>query len=246
MTKIAMVTGAGVGIGRAATLALSKAGYAVVLAGRRVEPLRETAKACVSETLVVPTDVTSPDAVRALFARTEERFGRLDILFNNAGIGAPPVEIDDLSDDHWHAVVNTNLNGMFYCLRAAFGLMKRQDPRGGRIVNNGSISADRPRPNSIAYTATKHAVSGLTKAASLDGRAWNIAVGQIDIGNAATEMTERMRAGIKQANGQIMVEPTFDVAHVGAAVVQMAELPLDTNIQFMTIMATTMPLVGRG
>ena len=246
MTKIAMVTGAGVGIGRAATLALSKAGYAVVLAGRRVEPLRQTAADCVSETLVVPTDVTDADAVRALFARTEERFGRLDFLLNNSGFGATPVEIDDLADEHWHAVVNTNLNGMFYCLRAAFGLMKRQAPRGGRIVNNGSISADRPRPNSIAYTATKHAVSGLTKAASLDGRAWNIAVGQIDIGNAATEMTDRMRAGIRQANGQIMVEPTFDVAHVGAAVVRMAELPLDTNIQFMTIMATTMPLVGRG
>lgn len=244
--KVALVTGAGVGIGRAAVLSLSRAGYSIVLTGRRPEPLKATAAECAGDTLVHPADVSSPDAVRGLFDAIETRFGRLDVLFNNAGIGAPAVEIDELSDEAWHAAVNTNLNGMFYCLRGAFGLMKRQTPGGGRIINNGSISAHVPRPNTIAYTATKHAVTGLTKAASLDGRPWSIAVGQIDIGNAATEMTQRMRSGIKQANGEIMVEPTFDVSHVGDAVAQMAALPLDTNIQFMTIMARTMPYIGRG
>lgn len=246
MTRIALVTGAGVGIGRAAALALDAAGWSVVLAGRRADKLEETAALCRNPSLVHPTDVRDPDQVRALFAAAEARFSRLDLLFNNAGINVPPVEIDELTDDQWTSVVDTNLNGMFWCLREAFRIMKRQTPRGGRIINNGSIAAYAPRPNGIAYASSKHAITGLTKTASLDGRAHDVVVGQIDIGNAGTDMTARMRAGIRQANGELMVEPTFDVAHVGAAIVQMAELPLDTNVQFMTIMATKMPYVGRG
>jgi NAD(P)-dependent dehydrogenase (short-subunit alcohol dehydrogenase family) len=195
---------------------------------------------------VVPTDVGKPDAVAALYGRIEQEFGRLDLLFNNAGMGAPAVPVDELSFEHWSNVVNVNLTGSFLCAQAAFRMMKKQQPQGGRIINNGSISATAPRPNSAPYTATKHAITGLTKSLSLDGRPFNIACGQIDIGNAATEMTERMAAGVPQANGQLMVEPRMDVRHVAEAVVYMAKLPLEANVQFMTVMATTMPLVGRG
>ena len=244
--KIALVTGAGTGVGRAATHALSEAGFAVVLAGRRKEPLEAVAAQCPGKTLVVPTDVADPTSVEALFAATKAAFGRLDVLCNNAGVGAPAINLEDLTAEQWLNVVNINLNGMFWCIQNAFRLMKAQEPRGGRIINNGSISAYAQRPNSIAYTATKHAVSGLTRAASLDGRKYDIAVGQIDIGNAATEMTERMTAGVMQANGEIAVEPRMDAAHVGRSIAHMASLPLDANVLFMNVMATKMPFVGRG
>ncbi|HXQ50916.1 MAG TPA: SDR family oxidoreductase [Stellaceae bacterium] len=246
--KIALVTGAGTGIGRAVSLALVGDGYAVVLAGRRKEPLDGThqqIKALDGRSLVVPTDISVPESVRTLFARTKETYGRLDLLFNNAGFGAGGA-IEDLPFERWKAVVDTNLTGTFLCTQEAIKIMKAQEPRGGRIVNNGSISAHAPRPGSIAYTATKHAITGLTKTVSLDCRKYDIACGQIDIGNAATEMTERMANGIVQANGTVMVEPRMDVKDVGRAVVFMANLPLDTNVQFMTIMATKMPFVGRG
>jgi NAD(P)-dependent dehydrogenase (short-subunit alcohol dehydrogenase family) len=247
--RIAIVTGAGSGIGRAVSIALLKEGYAVALCGRRVEQLEETAAAPESGLAprrVIPTDVTDPEAVGKLFRAVHDEFGRLDVLFNNAGIGAPGVDIDQLTVEQWQAVVNVNLTGAFLCTREAFGLMKRQTPRGGRIINNGSISAYTPRPNSAPYTATKHAIAGLTKSTSLDGRKYDIACSQIDIGNAATEMTARMAKGVPQANGEILVEPRLDVDHVARAVVFMANLPLDANVQFMTVMATKMPFIGRG
>jgi NAD(P)-dependent dehydrogenase (short-subunit alcohol dehydrogenase family) len=244
ITKVALVTGAGSGIGRAASLALHAAGYRVVLAGRRASQLEQTAAN--TDMLAVPTDVGKPDSVRALFAKTREAFGRLDVLFNNAGIGAPGVPMEELTYDQWNAVVQVNLTGAFLCAQEAIRMMKAQNPRGGRIINNGSISAHVPRPHSAPYTATKHAITGLTKSISLDGRALDIACGQIDIGNAATELTERMAAGIVQANGSTMVEPRMDLKHVADAVVFMANLPLDANVQFMTVMATKMPFVGRG
>jgi NAD(P)-dependent dehydrogenase (short-subunit alcohol dehydrogenase family) len=247
--KVAIVTGAGTGIGRAVAEALLQEGYSVVLAGRRREPLDATARAAAasqSRTLVVPTNVTDPSSVRSLFARAKEAFGRLDLLFNNAGIGAPPVPLEDLTYEQWKAVVETNLSGPFLCTQEAFRIMKAQQPRGGRIINNGSISAQSPRPNSAPYTATKHAITGLTKSTSLDGRKYDIACGQIDIGNAATDMTARMEKGVAQADGSIRAEPTMDPHHVARAVVYMASLPLDTNVQFLTVMATKMPLIGRG
>jgi NAD(P)-dependent dehydrogenase (short-subunit alcohol dehydrogenase family) len=247
--RVAIITGAGTGIGKAAALELLKEGFAVVLAGRRVEPLEATvaeAKASGAPTLIVPTNVADPAAVKSLFAKTKDKFGRLDVLFNNAGFGGPPVLLEDLPYEKWKAVVDTNLTGAFLCTQEAFKIMKSQEPRGGRIINNGSISAHSPRPNSAAYTATKHAMTGLTKVTSLDGRKYDIACGQIDIGNAATEMTRVMARGVPQANGTMMVEPTFDVHHVARAVLYMATLPLDANVQFMTIMATKMPLIGRG
>ncbi|MDE0962784.1 MAG: SDR family NAD(P)-dependent oxidoreductase [Candidatus Latescibacteria bacterium] len=245
--KVALVTGAGSGIGRHSALALAEAGYAVVLVGRRQDALEETAQlAGAASTLAVPTDVGDPESVNALFAQVEEHYGRLDVLFNNAGRGAPAVLFEDLEYADWQSVVDVNLTGVFLCSQAAFKIMKDQQPHGGRIINNGSISATAPRPNSAAYTATKHAITGLTKATSLDGRKYDIACGQIDIGNAATHMTERMNDGVPQADGSNMVEPRFDVEHVARAVVQMAELPLDTNVLFMTIMATKMPFVARG
>ena len=235
--KVALVTGAGSGIGRHSALALAAAGYAVVLVGRRPDALAETAgMAGSAQILAVPTDVGDPESVNALFAQVKDRFGRLDVLFNNAGRGAPGVPLEDLEYADWQAVVDVNLTGVFLCTQAAFKIMKDQDPHGGRIINNGSISASAPRPNSAPYTATKHAVTGLTKATALDGRKYDIACGQIDIGNAATNMTERMNDGVPQADGSKMVEPRFDVDHVARAVVQMAELPLDTNVLFMTIM----------
>ena len=241
-SKTAVVTGAGSGIGRAVSLALRSAGFFVVLAGRREEELKKTAALAQGDTAVVPTDVTDPESVKSLFSKLE----RLDLLFNNAGMGAPGVPMDELTFEQWTAVVNVNLTGSFLCAQQAMKLMKTQNPRGGRIINNGSISATTPRPNSAPYTATKHAITGLTKSISLDGRAFDIACGQIDIGNAATEMTERMANGILQANGSMMVEPRMDVKHVADAVVYMAMLPLDANVQFMTVMATKMPLAGRG
>ena len=247
--KVAVVTGAGTGIGKAAALALLNNGYRVALAGRRKELLEQTVKdagPAGARALVVPTDVSDPESVRALFARTKEAFGRLDVLFNNAGINAPGVPLEELSYEKWKAVVDINLTGVFLCTQEAFKLMKSQDPRGGRIINNGSISAHAPRPNSAPYTATKHAITGLTKSTSLDGRKYDIACGQIDIGNAATEMAARMAKGVPQANGSVAVEPLMDVAHVAAAVLYMASLPLDANVQFMTVMATKMPFVGRG
>jgi NAD(P)-dependent dehydrogenase (short-subunit alcohol dehydrogenase family) len=249
MTKVALVTGAGTGIGKSAALALMNAGWATVFAGRRKDVLDKAAeegKSTGSATLVVPTDVADPASVRALFAKTKEHFGRLDLLFNNAGLGAPGVALEDLTYEQWKTVVDINLSGVFYCTREAFKIMKAQQPRGGRIINNGSISAHAPRPNSAPYTATKHGVTGLTKCASLDGRKYDIACGQIDIGNAATELTARMAKGVPQANGTLSVEPTMDVGDVGRAIVYMAELPLDTNVQFMTVMASKMPFVGRG
>ena len=245
--KFALVTGAGSGIGRAAARALMTAGYRVALVGRRVEALEETAATSAPEqALVLATDVTDDVAVAAAFARVQAAFGRLDLLFNNAGVGAPAVPLEDLSIEQWKAVVDVNLTGAFLCTQHAFRLMKAQTPRGGRIINNGSISAQVPRPFTAPYTATKHAITGLTKATSLDGRAHDIACGQIDIGNAATELTDEMAAGILQANGSLLAEPRMDVAHVAAAVVQMASLPLSANVQFMTIMATAMPYIGRG
>ena len=244
MTRVALVTGAGSGIGRAVSLALHSAGYSVVLAGRRVSELERTAAN--SSMLVVPTDVTQPDAVAALFDRTKEAFGRLDVLFNNAGSGAPAVPMEDLTFEQWSAVMAVNLTGAFLCAQQAIRIMKGQQPRGGRIINNGSISAHSPRPNSAPYTATKHAITGLTKSISLDGRKYDIACGQIDIGNAATEMTERMTAGVLQADGSKAPEPRMDVKLVADAVLYMANLPLEANVQFMTVMATKMPFVGRG
>jgi NAD(P)-dependent dehydrogenase (short-subunit alcohol dehydrogenase family) len=249
MTKVAVLTGAGSGIGRAVSIALYKNGYAVVLAGRRTKALEATAEQMRSAgggVLAVPTDVSKPEQVRSLFAKALEAFGRLDLLFNNAGTGAPAVPLEDLAFEHWTAVVDVNLTGAFLCAQEAIKIMKAQTPRGGRIINNGSISAHVPRPNSVAYTATKHAVTGLTKSISLDGRKYDIACGQIDIGNAATELTERMAAGIEQANGTRMVEPRMDLEHVADAVLYMAGLPLDANVQFMTVMATKMPFIGRG
>ena len=246
-TKVAMVTGAGSGIGRAAAQALHADGWHVVLVGRREDALRQTAEGGAADRLLVaPCDVTDAAAVDALFERIRGAFGRLDFLFNNAGIGGPKVAFDEITAEQWRTVVDVNLSGMFFCAQAAFRLMKAQEPQGGRIVNNGSISAHAPRPNSAPYTATKHAVTGLTKSISLDGRPFDIACGQIDIGNAATEMTERMSAGILQAHGATVPEARMDVNHVAQAVAQMAALPLATNVQFMTIMATTMPFVGRG
>jgi NAD(P)-dependent dehydrogenase (short-subunit alcohol dehydrogenase family) len=246
LDKIAIVTGAGSGIGRASAVALSREGWSVVLAGRRKDALEETASQCKGRTLVVPTDVGDPASVRALFAKTKETFGRLDLLFNNAGTGAPAVPLEDLTVEQWKTVVDANLNGVFYCTQEAFKIMKSQTPRGGRIINNGSISAHAPRPNSSPYTSTKHAVTGLTKSASLDGRKYDIAVGQLDIGNAETPLAARMKNGVPQANGQIMPEPLMDVEHTARAIVHMASLPLDANVLFMTVMATKMPFVGRG
>ena len=247
--KVAIVTGAGTGIGRQVALALLGEGYSVALAGRRAGPLEETvtaAGAAGPRALAVPTDVSDPASVRALFAKTKEAFGRLDLLFNNAGINAPSIPLEDLSYAQWSAVVDVNLTGAFLCTQEAFKLMKAQDPRGGRIINNGSISAHVPRPGSAPYTATKHAITGLTKSTALDGRKYDIACGQIDIGNAATPMTERMAEGVPQADGSVAVEPTMDAADVGRAVAFMASLPLDSNVQVMTVMATKMPFIGRG
>lgn len=246
LSRVAIVTGAGTGIGRAAALALLAADFKVALAGRRSEPLEAVAAEAGGESLVVPTDVTDEAAVQALFARTRERFGRVDVLFNNAGAFGSTDLLEDVSLEQWRATVDVNLTGMFLCLREAFRVMKAQSPQGGRIINNGSISATTPRPNSIAYTATKHAVTGLTKTAALDGRKYDIAVGQIDIGNAATHLTDRMSAGIEQANGQRMAEPTMDVAIAGQSVLYMASLPPQANVLFHTVMATKMPFVGRG
>jgi NAD(P)-dependent dehydrogenase (short-subunit alcohol dehydrogenase family) len=247
--KTAIITGAGSGIGRAAALALLREGYSVVLAGRRADALAATAAqagAVGPRALTVPTDVTDPASVAALFEATKMTFNRVDVLFNNAGTGARAVPLEELTVEDWRRVIDVNLTGAFLCTREAFRHMKGQSPRGGRIINNGSISAYTPRPNSAPYTAAKHAITGLTKSAALDGRAHDIAVGQIDIGNAGTEMTARMKAGIMQANGSIAPEPTIDVNHVAAAVVYMASLPLDANVLFMTVMATKMPYVGRG
>jgi NAD(P)-dependent dehydrogenase (short-subunit alcohol dehydrogenase family) len=246
--KVTVVTGAGSGIGRAAALALLQDGYRVVLAGRREQPLAELAHSsgAPERCLVLPTDVSDEASVVALFDATVRHFGRVDVLFNNAGISAPAVLLEDLTLAQWQGVVDVNLTGMFLCLRQAFRVMKAQTPQGGRIINNGSIAATTPRPNSIAYSATKHAVTGLTKSASLDGRKYGIAVGQIDIGNAATDMAQSMQAGILQANGQIAVEPVMDVTVAGQSVLYMANLPLGANVLFHTVMATNMPFVGRG
>ncbi len=245
--KIALVTGAGSGVGRAVAIALAAAGYAVALAGRRPEALEETAAlAAGADTLCVPTDVTDPASVKALFDTVVEKFGRLDLLFNNAGTGAPAIPMEDLTYAQWRAVVDTNLTGPFLCTQEAFRVMKAQEPRGGRIINNGSISASVPRPFSAPYTSTKHAITGLTKSTSLDGRAYDIACGQINIGNAETPMTQRMKTGVPQPDGSTKVEPVMDVAHVASAVVYMASLPLEANVQYMTVMATKMPFIGRG
>ncbi len=246
--KVAIVTGAGTGIGKAAAVALLAAGYRVALAGRRREPLEEVRAevGAGANALVLPTDVSKPESVRALFDATVEAFGRVDVLFNNAGVNAPGIPLEDLTLEQWQNVVDINLTGMFLCTQQAFRVMKSQTPRGGRIINNGSISATTPRPNSIAYTSTKHAVEGITKTASLDGRKYDIAVGQIDVGNAATEMAMRMAKGVPQANGEIAVEPLMDVAIVGQSVLYMANLPLEANVMFHTVMATKMPFAGRG
>ena len=247
--KVAIVTGAGTGIGKAVAVTLLKNGYRVALAGRRPEPLAEAiaeAGVAAGQALAVPTDVTDPEQVIALFDRTKAAFGRLDVLFNNAGVSAPGVNLEDLTLEQWRNVVDINLTGPFLCTQQAFRLMKHQDPRGGRIINNGSISAHAPRPNSAPYTSTKHAITGLTKSTSLDGRKYDIACSQIDIGNAATAMIARAAKGVPQANGTIAVEPLMDVQHVADAVLHMANLPLDANVQFMTIMATKMPFIGRG
>jgi NAD(P)-dependent dehydrogenase (short-subunit alcohol dehydrogenase family) len=246
---VAIVTGAGSGIGRAVAIGLLDDGYSVVLAGRRAAPLEQTVEQAGpsgDHTLVVPTDVGDPAAVRALFAATYDRFGRLDVLFNNAGVSTRGLPLEELTVEQWQSVVDVNLTGAFLCTQQAFLLMKNQEPQGGRIINNGSISAYTPRPHSAPYTATKHAITGLTKSSSLDGRRYNIACGQIDIGNAATDMTAAMATGVLQANGETAAEPRLDVAHVVRAVVYMASLPLDANVQFMTVMATTMPFIGRG
>jgi NAD(P)-dependent dehydrogenase (short-subunit alcohol dehydrogenase family) len=249
LKKVAIVTGAGSGIGRCTALALLKEGYCVVLAGRRMETLEKTqaeAGPLASQALAVPTDVRDPASVRALFAKTKDTFGRLDVLFNNAGIIAPPIPLEDLTYEQWQGVVDANLTGVFLCTQEAFKLMKDQIPRGGRIINNGSVSAQVPRPNSAPYTATKHAITGLTRSTALDGRKYDIACGQIDIGNAATEQMRNMHTGFLQAHGVVAAEPTMDVEHVARAVVYMASLPLDANVQFMTVMATKMPYIGRG
>ena len=247
--KVAIITGASAGIGKASAVALLKAGYSVAFAGRRQAEL-EAAVASAGEDasrgLAVVTDVSNPASVKALFDKTVAAFGRVDVIFNNAGIGAPPVLLEDITVEQWKAVVDTNLTGSFLCTQEAFRVMKAQTPRGGRIINNGSISAYAPRPNSAPYTSTKHAITGLTKTTSLDGRKYDIACSQIDIGNAATEMTERMTKGVLQPNGEMMVEPRMDVQHVANAIVHIANLPLDANVQFMTILATKMPFVGRG
>jgi NAD(P)-dependent dehydrogenase (short-subunit alcohol dehydrogenase family) len=247
--KIALVTGAGSGIGRSASLSLQAAGYSVILAGRRGEELEHTAAMASPDggaMLPVPTDVSDPASVKSLFGSLKAAFGRLDVLFNNAGRGAPAIPMEDLTFEQWSAVVGVNLTGAFLCAQEAMRLMKEQRPQGGRIINNGSLSAHVPRPNSAPYTATKHAITGLTRSISLDGRNFNIACGQIDIGNAATEMTERMSDGVPQANGSTLVEPRMDVRHVAEAVLYMANLPLDANVEFMTVMATRMPFIGRG
>jgi NAD(P)-dependent dehydrogenase (short-subunit alcohol dehydrogenase family) len=248
--NVAVVTGAGSGIGRAVAVALAGQGHTVVLAGRNPATLEDTRRLAdpdgTREALSVPTDVADPYAVRQLFLTCERTFGRVDLLFNNAGIGAPGVPLDELTIDQWRAVVDTNLSGVFFCTQHAFRIMKRQQPRGGRIINNGSISAHAPRPNSAPYTATKHAVTGLTRSTSLDGRPFDIACGQIDIGNADTPLAARMAQGVPQANGETAVEPVMDVEHVARAVLYMAGLPLDANVQFMTVMATKMPYIGRG
>ena len=248
MDKVAIVTGAGTGIGKAVALAFLKEGYSVGLAGRRLEPLEEAAResGAGNRALPVSTDVGKPESVRALFAKVKESFGRLDVLFNNAGMGAPAIPMEELTFEQWQNVVNANLTGSFLCAQEAIRIFKAQTPKGGRIINNGSISAHAPRPYSVAYTSTKHAITGLTKCISLDGRKDDIACGQIDIGNAATPMTERMTKGVPQANGETKVEPRMDVQHVASAVLYMASLPLDANVQFMTVMATKMPFVGRG
>ena len=247
-SKVAIVTGAGTGVGKAASLALLGGGYSVVLAGRRPEPLAEViaVSGAADRTLAVPTDVANPDSVKALFDAAVAKFGRVDVLFNNAGVSAPGIPLEDLTLAQWKNVVDINLTGVFLCIQQAFRVMKAQTPRGGRIINNGSISATTPRPNSMPYTSTKHGVQGLTKSASLDGRKYDIAVGQIDIGNAATEMAQRMATGVVQANGEIAIEPLMDVNIVGQSVLYMADLPLSANVLFHTVMATNMPFVGRG
>lgn len=244
--SVALVTGAGSGIGRAVAVTLSKAGWSLVLAGRRAEALEETRAALAGEAIAVPTDIADPAAVAALFAAVRDGYGRLDLLFNNAGTGAPPVPLEDLDIAHWRRVVDINLTGAFLCTQGAFRQFKSQDPRGGRIVNNGSISAHVPRPRSVAYTATKHAITGLTRSSALDGRPFDIAVGQIDIGNAGTEMTRAMAGGVPQADGSLAAEPVIDVQVVADAVLYMAGLPLEANVQFMTVAATKMPFIGRG
>ena len=247
--KVAIVTGAGTGIGRAVSVALLKDGYRVALAGRRLEPLQETlaeAGDAASRALAIPSDVTDPASVKALFAKVMQAWGRLDVLFNNAGVGAPAVALEDLSFEQWTNAVNINLTGPFLCTQEAFKIMKNQDPRGGRVINNGSISAHAPRPNSAPYTSTKHAITGLTKSTSLDGRKYDIACCQIDIGNAFTPLAARIKDGVPQANGTIAPEPMMDVQHVASSVLYMASLPLEANVQFLTVMATKMPFVGRG
>jgi NAD(P)-dependent dehydrogenase (short-subunit alcohol dehydrogenase family) len=248
-SRIAIVTGAGTGIGKRTSLLLLEAGYSVVLAGRRLEPLQQTVQQAGvpnSRTLVISTDVTDPEAVASLFAATEDTFGRLDVLFNNAGVGAPAVPLEDLSYQQWRTVLDTCVTGTFLCTQHAVRIMKRQNPRGGRIINNGSVSAHTPRPNSAPYTAAKHAITGLTKSTALDGRPFDITCGQIDIGNAATDMTDRIKNGVLQANGTVAAEPTMHVDHVAQAVLYMASLPLDVNVPFMTVMASGMPFLGRG
>ena len=246
--RVAIITGGGTGIGKHSALALLRDGYSVVIAGRRMEPLDETVREAGADAaiLAVQTDVGDPESVRALFARTTEAFGRLDVLFNNAGHGAPRVPLEDLTYEDWQRVVDTNLTGTFLCTQEAIKIMKAQEPMGGRIINNGSISAHVPRPDPAPYTSTKHGITGLTKSTSLDGRKYNIACGQIDIGNAATPMTAKSAQGTHQPDGSIKVEPTFDVEHVADTIVSMSNLPLDTNVQFITIMATDMPYIGRG
>jgi NAD(P)-dependent dehydrogenase (short-subunit alcohol dehydrogenase family) len=246
MTKIAMITGAGSGVGRAVAQALAEAGWSLALVGRKRETLEETAQSLAGTHLVQPADVGDPAAVKAVFAQIKERFGRLDMLFNNAGIGTPAIPIEELSFEQWQSIVAVNLTGAFLCTQEAIRMMKAQDPRGGRIINNGSISADRPRPHSAPYTATKHAITGLTKSTILDGRPFDITAGQVDIGNAATDMTQRMTQGVLQPDGRLMVEPRMDVNHVAQAVTYMAGLPLESNVPFITVMATKMPLFGRG
>ena len=247
--RVALITGAGTGIGKRTALALWEAGYSVVLAGRRLEPLEQAVQEAGvpdARALVIATDVRDPDAVSALFAATMDKFRRLDVLFNNAGLGAPAIPLEDLSYEQWRTVLDTCVTGTFLCTQHAFRIMKQQNPRGGRIINNGSISAHTPRPNSAPYTAAKHAITGLTKSTALDGRAFDINCGQIDIGNAATEMTARMQNGVLQANGTVAVEPTMDADHVAQAVLYMANLPLDVNVPFITVMANQMPFMGRG